>query len=105
MAIQFSNESLKKEIESGHFVLVDFYADWCGPCQQMAPIIENISKRYEGRLVTGKIDTMKYPELSGEYRIMAIPVIMLFKNGEMVEKLVGARNEEDLCSYIEKHLS
>lgn len=104
MVNQYTDNDLNRQIETGELTLVDFYADWCGPCRQMAPIIEKIAADYEGRLTVGKVDTMQYPQLSDKYRIVGIPLLILFKNGEIADKILGLHAEEDITAVIEKHL-
>jgi thioredoxin 1 len=70
--------------------VVDFYADWCGPCRMVSPIIENLSKEYEGRVKFAKINTDENPDLAEKFGIMSIPTIMVFKNGEVASRTVGA---------------
>lgn len=68
-------------------VLVDFYATWCGPCQMMAPILDKVNNQLRGRLQVVKIDTDKYPQLASQYEIHALPTLVLFKNGQPVERI------------------
>lgn len=70
--------------------VVDFYADWCGPCRMVSPVIESLSESYEGRVNFAKVDTDANQELASRYGIMSIPTVMIFKNGRVVDKLVGA---------------
>jgi thioredoxin 1 len=85
-------------------VLVDFYADWCGPCKMVSPVIQRIAKEKKGQLLTIKIDVDKKPHVSGRYQITSIPTIMLFKNGEAAMRLQGAYPYEALKAEIEKYL-
>lgn len=104
MVNQYTDTDLNRQIETGELTLVDFYADWCGPCQQMAPIIEKIAADYEGRLTVGKVDTMQYPQLSDKYRIVGIPLLILFKNGEIADKILGLHAKEEVAAVIENYL-
>ena len=81
-------------------VLVDFYADWCGPCKMMAPVIEDIAKEYEGKLLVGKVDVDANPQLAMKFGIMSIPTIMVFKNGQPVKQLVGYQGREMLLQAL-----
>ena len=83
---EFEKEVLKSETPA----VVDFYADWCGPCRMVSPIIEQLSKEYEGRVKFAKINTDESPETAQRYNIMSIPTIMVFKNGEVASTTVGA---------------
>ena len=71
-------------------VLVDFWAVWCGPCQMVAPIIDELAAEYNGKVKVMKLNTDENPEIAGQYQVMSIPTILIFKNGQPVERLVGA---------------
>ena len=88
----FEEEVLKSEIP----VLVDFYATWCGPCKMIAPLVEEISEEYEGRIKVGKIDVDESAELAIAFGVSSIPTIMVFKNGEVYKKAVGYRSKKEL---------
>lgn len=85
-------------------VLVDFYADWCGPCKMVSPIISKIAKEYKGRITTVKINTEKKPAISAEYSIQSIPTIMMFHKGKQLMRLQGAHPYESLKAEIDKVL-
>lgn len=82
-------------------VLVDFYATWCGPCQMMAPILEQVNKQLKDRLQVVKIDTDKYPELASQYHIYALPTLVLFKNGEPVDRMEGLVQAPQLIQHLQ----
>ncbi|MBW4546856.1 MAG: thioredoxin [Symplocastrum torsivum CPER-KK1] len=82
-------------------VLVDFYATWCGPCQMMAPILENVNTQLKGRLQVVKIDTDKYPQLASQYQIHALPTLVLFKNAQPVERIEGVLPAEQLVQRLQ----
>ncbi len=96
----FETEVLNSDIP----VLVDFYADWCGPCKMMAPIVERIAETYEGKLKVGKCNIDNEEEIALKYRIMSIPTIIIFVNGEAKVKSIGALSEEELKSKISEAL-
>lgn len=82
-------------------VLVDFYADWCGPCKIMAQILEQVNAQLQGQIKIAKIDTEKYPQLATEYQIYALPTLILFKNGEAVDKIEGVIQTGDLVRRLQ----
>lgn len=81
-------------------VLVDFYADWCGPCKMMSPILEELSQEFDGKIKIVKINVDNNPELSSEYGVMSIPNMIIFENGKQKENIVGARSKQDLIKYL-----
>jgi thioredoxin len=82
-------------------VLVDFYATWCGPCQMMAPILDQVNAQLKGRLQVVKIDTDKYPQLASQYQIHALPTLVLFKDALPVERIEGVRSSEQLIQQLQ----
>jgi len=92
-------------LKSSDLVMVDFWAVWCGPCQMVAPVVEELAKEYEGKLKVMKLNTDEAPEVAGRYQIMSIPSILFFKNGEQVEKMVGARSKPQFKQIIDSLLS
>ena len=97
----FEEVVLKSELP----VLVDFWAEWCGPCRIVAPIVEQLAAEYDGRLVVGKVDLDKAPELAGKYGIRSIPSLLIFKGGEVVETIVGAQGKSAIAKKIDAALS
>jgi thioredoxin 1 len=85
-------------------VLVDFWASWCGPCRMLAPIIDELATEFDGKAKIGKINVDEQRELAAQYRVMSIPTVVLFKNGEIVDKVVGVRNKQDFAEMINKNL-
>lgn len=86
-------------------VMVDFWAVWCGPCQMVAPIVEELANEYAGKLRVMKLNTDENPEIAGRYQVMSIPTILFFKNGLAVEKLVGARPKRQFKEVIDSLLT
>ena len=84
-------------------VLVDFYADWCGPCQLMARELEMVNAELQGKLQIIKIDTEKYPELASQYQVYALPTLVLFKNGQPVERIEGALKAKEVVEKIQNY--
>lgn len=85
-------------------VLVDFYAEWCGPCQMMTPILENVNLQLKDRLRIVKIDTEKYSQLASQYEITALPTLVLFKKGEPVDKIEGVMQAAQLIQHLQQFL-
>ena len=101
MEIKLSTENFEKEVlKSEKPVLVDFYADWCGPCDAMAPVIEELAKELEGKVKVGKINVDENPDIAVEYNVMSIPTLIVFKNGKEEKRLVGLRNKEELINLF-----
>lgn len=92
-------------IKTSELVMVDFWAVWCGPCQMVAPVIEELSKEYAGKMKVRKLNTDENPEVAGRYQVMSIPTILFFKNGQVVEKLVGARPKRQFKDMIDSLLA
>jgi len=86
-------------------VMVDFWAVWCGPCQMVAPILDELANEYAGKLRVMKLNTDENPEIAGRYQVMSIPTILFFKNGLAVEKLVGARPKRQFKEVIDSLLT
>ena len=93
----FETEVLKSSIP----VLVDFWATWCGPCQMLAPTIEEIAKEYEGKVKVGKVNVDDEPVLAGRFGISSIPTLILFKNGQQAAVSVGVRPKEELVKMLQ----
>lgn len=97
MAQIFNDSNFEQEVLNSDIpVLVDFYADWCGPCKMMAPVVDELSEEYDGRVKVGKVNVDTASGTAAKYRVMSIPTFILFKNGEPVETLVGAVSKKEL---------
>jgi len=92
-------------MKAAELVMVDFWAVWCGPCQMVAPIIEELGKEYAGKVKVRKLNTDENPEVAGRYQVMSIPTILFFKKGQVVEKLVGARPKRQFKEMIDSLLA
>jgi thioredoxin 1 len=98
-----NDENFTQEIASG-VTLVDFYADWCGPCRMMEPVIEELASEMEGRANIAKLDIESAQQTTSTFNVTSIPTIILFKDGEEVERFIGVKSKEDLNRFISKHL-
>jgi len=92
-------------MQSPQLVMVDFWAVWCGPCQMVGPIVEDLAQEYNGKVKVLKLNTDEAPEVAGRYQIMSIPTILFFKEGQVVEKIVGARPKQQFKQIIDSLLS
>ncbi len=102
MAFQFTDANFQKEaLESDIPVLVDFYADWCGPCKMVAPIVAELAEEYAGKFKIGKVNVDQEPGVAEKYRVMSIPTLLFIKNGEVVDTVVGAVPKKALQDKIE----
>jgi thioredoxin 1 len=104
MAIQFTDANFQKEaLESDIPVLVDFYADWCGPCKMMAPVVAELADEYAGKVKIGKLNVDEQSETASKYRVMSIPTMMIFKNGTAVDTVVGAVPKKVLQDKLDSY--
>jgi thioredoxin 1 len=104
MSLQVSTDATFADITRTGLVLVDFWAEWCGPCQLMLPRLEELSTKMSGKAVVAKHDVDSDPQIPSQSRIMSIPTMILFKDGQPVEKWVGAQEVAILEAAIAKHL-
>lgn len=104
MANQVTDETFQKEVlESDTLVLVDFWAEWCSPCRMLEPIIEELETEMKGKVKIVKMDVDANSQTSSYYQVMSIPNVKLFKNGQIVENLVGVQPKENYVDAINKH--
>ena len=102
--ILLSDASFSSEISKYPLMVVDFWAAWCGPCRMVAPIIEQLAKEYSGRVAFGKLNVDENPLTSGEFKVQSIPTLLIFRNGEAVDGIVGAVPKYQIESKIKAHL-
>ena len=106
MALEFSDSNFEEEVlKSDTPVLVDFWAEWCGPCRMIGPIVEELSGEYEGKMKVGKLNIDHNPNIPMNYGIRSIPTLLVFKNGELVDKVVGAVPKSTLVSKMEAQIA
>lgn len=103
-AIEITDDNFEEVISTDKPVLVDFWAEWCGPCKMIGPIVEELAGDYDGKAVVGKIDVDSNPNLSAKYGIRSIPTLLVFKNGEIVDKQVGAVQKNILAQKLDAQL-
>ena len=104
MTTSVNNDTFKNEVlEQTKLVLVDFWAEWCGPCKQIAPTLEELAKKYSENLSVCKVDVDANRELALQYNVRSIPSLMVFKNGEMVDSLIGAVSLEELEDLVTRN--
>lgn len=101
MALTFTDANFEAEVlKSDVPVLVDFYADWCGPCKMMAPVIEQLASEYEGKAKIGKLDVDAHGATAQNYRVMSIPTMLIFKNGQVAASIVGAVPKNQVAAKL-----
>ena len=102
MAKDFTDGNFQTEVlDSEKLSMIDFWAEWCGPCRAIGPVVEELSKEFEGRVNVGKVNVDHNPQLSMNYGITSIPAILFIKNGQVVDKLVGAQPKHSFVKKIE----
>jgi len=101
--ITITSENFEKEVIKSEIpVLLDFWASWCGPCKMLSPIVDDVAEEVKGNIKVGKVNVDDEIELSSKFKIMSIPTLIFFKNGENVETLVGVRSKQEILSMIKK---
>ncbi len=106
MEIKLTKDNFDSEVINSDIpVLVDFWASWCGPCRMIAPVIEGIAEKYDGKIKVGKVNVDEEPEISLEYNISSIPTVMIFKNGEETAKSIGYSDEAEIERLVNNNLA
>ncbi len=104
-AVEITDNNFEEVIKTDQPVLVDFWAEWCGPCKMIAPVVEELASEYNGKAIIGKVDVDSNPEISAKFGIRSIPTLLVFKNGEVVEKQVGAVPKNVLSQKIDAQIA
>ncbi len=105
MKVEITTDNFEQEvIEADVPVLVDFWAEWCMPCKMVAPVLEEMSKEYEGKLKIGELDVDSQADLAARYNVVSIPTLMVFKNGEVVGQQIGAAPRDRLEKLVQPHM-
>lgn len=101
MEIELYKETFEQEVlQSDITVLVDFWATWCGPCKMIAPIVKEIADEYDGKILVGKVNVDEEPDLTMQYNVSSIPTLMVFKNGQLVNKAIGYREKDEILKML-----
>jgi thioredoxin 1 len=103
MAIALTEQNFNEEIASG-VTLVDFWAEWCGPCQIMLPILDELTTKMDGKAKIAKVNVDEQPSLAAQFRVMSIPTLIVFKDGQPVEQLIGVQQADQLEAVLNKYL-
>jgi thioredoxin 1 len=103
-AVYLEENNFDQIISQEHLVVVDYTASWCGPCRLIAPLMDQLAQEYQGRVKVIKIDVDKYPANAKQYGIRSLPTVLIFKDGQIVETIVGRTPYETFSNALEKHL-
>lgn len=104
--LTFNDASFEKEVLSSEVpVLVDFWAEWCGPCRMMGPTVDQVATEYNGKVKVGKLDVDSNQQTASRYGIRGIPTVLLFKGGQIIEQKVGAIGKPEFIKMLDKHLA
>ena len=103
--ITLNDSNFNDQITGETPILVDFWAEWCGPCRLVAPVLDEIAKEYQGKISIGKLNVDENPRLSGSFDVMSIPTLILFKDGVEKKRIIGARPKHSIVSELSEYLS
>ncbi len=105
MALVFTDANFESEVKmANQLTFVDFWAPWCGPCQQTGPYVDEIASELAGQVKVGKVNVDENPNVAGEYNVMSIPTFLVFKDGSVVDEIVGGVQKEKMLEVIKKHM-
>lgn len=102
--IHFTKDGLDKALAQKGLLMVDFWADWCGPCKMLAPLVENLDKEYEGRVTVGKVNVDDEQELAIRYGVMSIPTVIFFKDGQEIDRKVGVMPPQVFTQVLDENV-
>jgi thioredoxin 1 len=103
--IEITDNNLNEILNTDKPVLIDFWAEWCGPCKMIGPIVKELANEYEGKVVVGKVDVDENPGAAAQFGIRSIPTLLVFKNGEIVDKQIGAVPKAVLAAKLDAQLN
>lgn len=101
---QYDKTEFDQDLSSGKLMMVDFWADWCGPCRMLGPVIEKLAQDYEGKVQVGKVNVDQQPELAMRYGVMSIPTVIFFKGGQELDRLVGVMPAKAFTQVLDRNL-
>lgn len=104
MIVEINSENFQERIDSHDVVLVDIWAPWCGPCKMLSPIIDEVGAHFGNTVLVGKLDADANADLVKELGVRNIPTVLIYKNGEVVDRFVGVKNKNEITTLVEKHI-